>query len=119
MAQLTHLYEPGRTYLITTNLQPRVPLFADPRYAQIAHEDIAFYAAKFQAMSLSHVIMPEHIHWVLCPSPEVDGEAVSGTNNIIGAYRDIGHGREGSDLLFKEAVTVEAQFPDDLGWKPA
>ena len=70
MAQLTHLYEPGMTYLITTNLEPRVPLFADPRYAQIAHGDTAFYAAKFQAISLSHVIMPEHIHWVLYPSPE-------------------------------------------------
>jgi hypothetical protein len=70
MAPLQHLYEPGMTYLLTTNLHPRVPLFADTRFAQIAHDDIDFYTAKFQAINLAHVIMHEHIHWVLYPSPE-------------------------------------------------
>ena len=65
MAPLQHLYEPGMTYLLTTNLHPRMPLFADPRFAHIAHDDSTFYATKFEAISLAHVIMPDHIHWVL------------------------------------------------------
>jgi putative transposase len=70
MAHLTHLYEPGMTYLITTVTRAREMIFADAAYAQIAHEDIGFYANKFKAISLAHVIMPDHVHWVVQPSEE-------------------------------------------------
>jgi REP element-mobilizing transposase RayT len=70
MAHLTHLYEPGMTYLLTSVTHRRQPLFAEVAYAQAAHEDIAFYTRKFKAASLAHVIMPDHIHWVIYPSPE-------------------------------------------------
>ena len=70
MAHLTHLYEPGMTYLLTAVTHHREPLFAQAEYAQAAHEDIAFYTRKFKAVSLAHVIMPDHIHWVIYPSPE-------------------------------------------------
>ena len=86
MAPLQHLYEPGMTYLLTSNLQPRIPLFSDPRFAQIAHDDIAFYAAKFEAVSLAHVIMHEHIHWVLYPSPDDFGRFAEKEQGKQGKY---------------------------------
>jgi len=70
MGRPKHYYEPGMVYLITAVTYRREPVFAEPTYALIAHEDIAFYTAKFQATSLAHVIMPDHIHWVLRPSPD-------------------------------------------------
>jgi REP element-mobilizing transposase RayT len=70
MAHLTHLYEPGMTYLLTSVTHRREPIFAEIACAQAAHEDITFYTRKFKAASLAHVIMPEHIHWVIYPSYE-------------------------------------------------
>ena len=70
MSRLTHLYEPGLTYLITSVTHHRVKLFADPACARAAHDDIAFYAQKFAAISLAHAVMPDHLHWVIYPSPD-------------------------------------------------
>ena len=70
MTHLTHYYEPGLTYLLTTITNQRKNLFTDAAYAQIAHADIAFYTCKFNAATLAHVIMPDHIHWLLHPSPD-------------------------------------------------
>ena len=70
MGRLKHYYEPGMVYLITAVTYHRETVFTDPGNAQIAHEDIAFYTAKFKATTLAHVIMPDHIHWVIQPSPE-------------------------------------------------
>jgi len=69
----THIYEPGMSYLLTMVTHDRVRLFADHRCAEIAHHDIAFYAHRFAVISLGHVVMPDHVHWVLLPS-EVDYE---------------------------------------------
>ena len=70
MSRLQHIYEPGMTYLITTNTHQRERLFEDARFARVAHDDIAFYARKFGVISVAHVIMTEHVHWVMRPSPE-------------------------------------------------
>jgi len=70
MGRLTHLYEPGMTYLLTSITYRREPIFSNAMFAQAAHEDIAFYARKFSAASLAHVIMPDHIHWTIYPSPQ-------------------------------------------------
>jgi REP element-mobilizing transposase RayT len=69
MGRLTHLYQPGMTYLITTVTHRRQRFFAEVDRAQAAHEDIAFYARKFNLVSLAHVVMPDHLHWIICPSP--------------------------------------------------
>jgi len=66
----THYYEPGLVYLITAVTYRRTPVFADPIFAQIAHTDVRFYATKFQLESLAHVVMPNHVHWLMRPSPE-------------------------------------------------
>jgi REP element-mobilizing transposase RayT len=70
MAHLTHLYEPGMTYLLTSVTYRRQNLFAEAETAQIAFNDVAFYTRKFKAASLAYVIMPDHMHWVIYPSPE-------------------------------------------------
>jgi REP element-mobilizing transposase RayT len=70
MSRLTHLYEPGMTYLLSAVAHRRDNIFANALFAQAAHEDIAFYARKFDIASLAHVIMPDHIHWVIYPSTQ-------------------------------------------------
>ena len=70
MSRLRHVYESGMPYLITTITHRRERLFEDEKFACIAHEDITFYAHKFGATSVAHVIMPEHVHWVMYPSTE-------------------------------------------------
>ena len=70
MSHLTHLYEPGMTYLLTSVTHRRQNLFANAEAAQIAFDDVAFYTRKFKAATLAYVIMPDHIHWVITPSPE-------------------------------------------------
>ena len=70
MGRPKHYYEPGMVYLITAVTYRREPVFEEPTSAQVAHDDIYFYAAKFEATSLAHIIMPDHVHWVVRPSPE-------------------------------------------------
>ena len=70
MTHLTHLYEPGMTYLLTSVTYRRQTFFAEAETAQVAFNDVAFYTHKFKAASLAYVIMPDHIHWVIYPSPE-------------------------------------------------
>lgn len=70
MSCLAHLYEPGMSYLLTTVTHHRQMVFADAGCARAAHEDIAFYARKFRMVSLAHVIMPDHVHWVVHPSTQ-------------------------------------------------
>ena len=69
MSRLAHVYEPGMTYLITAVTHGCEAIFEDADCAQVALDDIAFYAHKFQAASLAYVVMPDHIHWVIYPLP--------------------------------------------------
>jgi len=93
MSRLTHIYEPGMTYLITTITHRRERLFEDENLARIAHEDIAFYARKFGLTSVAHVIMPEHLHWVMHPSPE-DFERFTREERSKGERSKYGHAPE-------------------------
>lgn len=68
MSRLRHIYGPGVTFLITTITRRRERLFEDAKLARIAHEDIAFYARKFGTINVAHVIMPDHMHWIMHPS---------------------------------------------------
>ena len=56
--------------MLTANTIHQQTTFARPEYAQIAFDDIAFYTKKFNAHTYAYVVMPTHIHWVVCPSPE-------------------------------------------------
>jgi putative transposase len=93
MSRLKHIYEPGMTYLITTITRRRERLFEDARFACIAHEDIAFYSRKFGAISVAHAIMPDHMHWVMHPSPE-DFERFTREEQAKGNRSKYGHAPE-------------------------
>jgi len=93
MGRLTHIYEPGMTYLITTITHRRERLFEDARSARTAHEDIAFYARKFGTISVAHVIMPDHVHWIMHPSPE-DFERFTRDEQAKGKRSKYGHAPE-------------------------
>ncbi len=93
VSRLRHIYEPGMTYLITTITRRRERLFEDTRFACIAHEDIAFYARKFGMISVAHVIMSDHLHWVMHPSPE-DYEHFAHEERDKGKRSKYGHAPE-------------------------
>jgi REP element-mobilizing transposase RayT len=93
MSRLRHIYEPSITYLITTITRRRERLFEDNRFACIAHEDIAFYARKYGMISVAHVIMPDHLHWIVHPSPE-DCERFTREEQAKGDRSKYGHAPE-------------------------
>jgi putative transposase len=93
MSRLRHTYEPGMTYLITTITRRRERLFEDARFTQIAHEDIAFYARKFGMISVAHVIMPDHLHWIMHSAAE-DFERFAHEERAKGNRSKYGHDLE-------------------------
>jgi putative transposase len=93
MSRLRRIYEPGMTYLITTITRHRERLFEDKNFARIAHEDIAFYARKFGMVSIAHVIMPDHMHWIMHPSPK-DFERFTREEQAKGSRSKYGHAPE-------------------------
>ena len=93
MSRLKHIYEPGMTYLITTITRRRERLFENSNFARIAHEDIAFYARKFGMISVAHVIMADHLHWVMHPSPD-DFERFAHEERAKGKRSKYGHAPE-------------------------
>jgi REP element-mobilizing transposase RayT len=66
-----HFYEPGAVFFITTRIESSNPhLLADEGNALILIEDMKFYRRKFDLKIFFYVIMPDHFHWVIQPSPE-------------------------------------------------
>ncbi len=57
--------EHNRTYLITTNLHERVPIFTDFHLGRLVVSQ--FRIAQHQGLvnSLAWVIMPDHFHWLI------------------------------------------------------
>ncbi|WP_339528714.1 REP-associated tyrosine transposase [Pseudomonas mucidolens] len=57
--------EPSRTYLITTNIHERVPIFSDFRLGRLVV--LQFRLAQHQGLvnSLAWVVMPDHFHWLI------------------------------------------------------
>lgn len=72
--------------MLTAVTHQRQQLFVEPQYAQTAFEDIAFYGNKFQAVILAGVVMPDHIHWVICPSAANFEQFAAGQRQTKGKY---------------------------------
>ena len=57
--------EIGRAYLVTTVTQGRVPLFADFNLARLAVRELRACDEKGLCDTLTFVLMPDHLHWLL------------------------------------------------------
>ncbi|MBU0491255.1 MAG: hypothetical protein KKA73_25930 [Chloroflexi bacterium] len=68
-----HIYEPGICYLVTTNTAHDEPFFVDRANTPVVCADLDFYRRKFDFKLIAHVIMPNHIHFIMLPS-EADFE---------------------------------------------
>jgi putative transposase len=55
---------PGVTYLVTTVVNKRKPLFNDYRLGRIVVNALRYHSEKGDAESLAFVIMPDHLHWL-------------------------------------------------------
>ncbi len=65
-----HNYEPGAIFFITTNTHEWQPFFRDDANKLLLLEDFKFYCQKFGYKLFFYVILPNHFHWVIQPSPE-------------------------------------------------
>jgi REP element-mobilizing transposase RayT len=60
---------PNQIYLLTTVTKDRVPVFGDLFYGRIAVRAMRFHAARGFVESLAHVVMPDHVHWLVALQP--------------------------------------------------
>ena len=63
-------YEPGHVYFITANTWKRQSIFTDDLCVRLLLADLDFYRRKFDYRIWYWVVMPEHLHWVMRPSPQ-------------------------------------------------
>jgi REP element-mobilizing transposase RayT len=52
-------------YFITACCYRRTPSFKDASYARIVEEQFERLAAEGLCVSLAHVVMPDHVHWLV------------------------------------------------------
>lgn len=57
--------EHGRTYLITTVIQSRRPIFSDWRIGRLLVEELRTTEKSGLVQSLAWVVMPNHLHWLV------------------------------------------------------
>lgn len=57
--------EPGRTYLITTVIEGRRPLFSDWKIGRFLVDELRASEKNGLAQSLAWVVMPDHLHWLV------------------------------------------------------
>ncbi|MBF8221355.1 REP-associated tyrosine transposase [Halomonas sp. 328] len=56
---------PGQWYLVTFATQERQPIFLDPPAAHLACQSFYAESVSREASTLSFVVMPDHVHWLL------------------------------------------------------
>lgn len=57
--------EPGRTYLLTTTVFERQPLFSDFILGRLLVAELRAADAQGWVSSLAWVVMPDHLHWLV------------------------------------------------------
>lgn len=57
--------ETGRTYLITTVVQHRRPIFADWQIGRLLIDELRALEKNGVVQSLAWVVMPDHLHWLV------------------------------------------------------
>ncbi|GAA0557085.1 transposase [Halomonas salifodinae] len=56
---------PGQWYLVTFATQERRPVFLNPPAAHLACQSFYAESVSHEASTLSFVVMPDHVHWLL------------------------------------------------------
>ena len=57
--------EPGRTYLLTTTVQRREPLFREFALGRLLIAELRAAHEQGWVSSLAWVVMPDHLHWLV------------------------------------------------------
>ncbi len=70
MPHLQHIYEPGCVYFITSTTYLRLPVLESDAPKLLLIQDFDFYRRKFAYELYLFVVMPDHWHWVIRPSPD-------------------------------------------------
>jgi putative transposase len=60
-----------RTFFVTTVAWQRTPLFRNPQKAELMMEVLAHYCENKKYVLHEFVIMPDHLHLLLTPAPEI------------------------------------------------
>ncbi|MFI5385970.1 MAG: REP-associated tyrosine transposase [Fimbriimonadales bacterium] len=64
--------EPGICFFATTTILDFVPVFRDPRLADLAIREVVSVHRKHRARLNAFVVMPEHLHFVTTLAPDQD-----------------------------------------------
>jgi|ABSP01.1.fsa_nt_gi REP element-mobilizing transposase RayT len=70
--------QPGLIYLITTVTHHRLPIFSSLKNGRILVKELMYLKQQGQAETLSYVIMPDHLHWLMQLNQGKLGEIVGG-----------------------------------------
>ena len=76
MGRLTHRTAPGVSYFVTTKTSQNRALFRVTEIAEIVVETILDYRRKGEYLLHEFVLMPDHLHVMLTPSPTLSLEKV-------------------------------------------
>jgi len=67
-----HLKLPGYAYFITTRLAEHLDIFKNEQCCLLLIKDMIFYRQELRYQLYGYVIMPDHFHWIIQPSPKAD-----------------------------------------------
>ncbi|MCB2230629.1 transposase [bacterium] len=77
MARLEHFDDIGTARFVTMCCHQRLKLLQKPKIARLFLDELFKWKQKYEVKVLAYVIMPDHVHMVLCPTkPMKIGRAI-------------------------------------------
>jgi putative transposase len=70
--ELKRFYVPGQIYFITTITENRRKIFIDEENIGILLETFQMYREKYRFKLIAYVILPDHFHFMIIPSKEIN-----------------------------------------------
>jgi REP element-mobilizing transposase RayT len=108
--------ESGRIYHMRTSTELKRPLFADFWLGREVVKSLRFLHQRGDVESLAFVVMPDHLHWLLCLTGERPLDRImlslkSYTSHQIN-FRRAEHGPVWQDGYFDRALRAEEDLKD-------
>ena len=104
---------PGQIYLITTVTHQRQPIFTDFHCARIVINTIRHMEQTCEIESLSFVIMPDHLHWLISLGNKIPLYQVIANVKRRSAYRINEHKKRTGSSVWQKGFHDYALRKDD------
>ena len=111
MTKLRHYDNPGEARFVTFCCHNKLPLLKDERDCLIFLDELDKACTKYNFGILGYVVMPNHIHLVLLPSPDMKLGLVIGEIKSLSARRILNRWRsDGKHIPNSIRVTREERY---------